>query len=86
MQKTYGRTLFDKKRKEQAEHFHSLILDQKIKPEYDSLDRLVEDKSKIVNEVQKALVVKRNQTRHRIDRLKIMINKIQQQIQETRIH
>jgi hypothetical protein len=51
MLKTYGRTLFEKKRREQAEHFHSLILEQKIKPEYDSLDKLVEERARIANEV-----------------------------------
>ena len=73
MKKTYGRTLFEKKRADQFEQFHLMILDQKIKREYDLLDRLVSDKSAIESQVQKGLVLKRNETRQRIDRLKIMI-------------
>jgi hypothetical protein len=63
-----------------------MILEQKIKREYDLLDRLVSDKAAIEGQVHKGLVVKRNETRQRIDRLKIMIQRMHTQIQETRIH
>jgi hypothetical protein len=50
-----------------------MILDQKIKREYDILDRLTSDKVAIESQVHKGLIVKRNEARQRIDRLKIMI-------------
>jgi hypothetical protein len=40
-----------------------MILAQKIKREYDMLDRLVSDKAAIEGQVHKGLVVKRNETR-----------------------
>ena len=50
-----------------------MILEQKIKREYDKLDKLASEKAAIEGQVHKGLIVKRNEVRQRIDRLKIMI-------------
>ena len=63
MKKTYGRVLFEKKRADQFEQFHKMILDQKFKREYDMLDKLCSEKAEIEGQVHKGLIVKRNETR-----------------------
>ena len=80
MKQTYGRALFEKKRSEQFEQFHQMILAQKITREYDALDRLCAEKAAIEGQVQRELVVKRNEARQRIDRLRIMVQRMQAQI------
>ena len=53
MQKVYGRLIYEKKRKEQAEKFHEVILEKKIKKDYEIVDKLLAERNRLQAAVTK---------------------------------
>jgi uncharacterized protein YfeS len=69
MQRVYGKGIFEKKRKEQADRFHQVIVEKKVKREYERIDRLVDERNRLQEAVTKEQMVKRQKSRAKIQRL-----------------
>ena len=59
MQRVYGKGIFEKKRKEQADRFHQVIIEKKVKKEYERVDALLDERNKLLQAVTKDHMIKK---------------------------
>ena len=82
--KTYGRQIFERKRKEQSDTFHQLMMEKKVKREYERIDMLVNERNRTEEVVKKGHRDRRQEIRGKIQRLEAKVKRIREEIDEVR--